>query len=280
MSLPFPRLTCGRSYKARENVSAAFEKYYSSRGCDSGSEWVQGATKVSDSYGISDRDKARLDISNSHAVLANTIPAGFWTVYHIFSDARILNEVRSALMPLLTIESENGAVAYTIDVKEVREVPILESVFYEVLRHYANGTGTRIVVEDTMLDDRYLLKKGSFVFMPNRSYHFNPAIWGPTVDDFDAHRFIDLKTPRGAFRPFGGGANLCPGRFFAMNGILAMSAMLALRYDVKPLTGHWLHPGVDDTNMTLLVHPPKAKTELTAVARAGWKDGQWAFKIV
>ena len=142
------------------------------------------------------------------------------------------------------------------------------------------GTGTRIVVEDTILDNRYLLKKDSFVFTPSRSYHSDPAIWGPTIDDFDAHRLIDTKTPSGAFQPFGGGANLCPGRFFAIGGILAMSAKSALRYDMKPNSGTWVHPGVDGSDITLLVHPPKVKVMLTAAPRDGWKDDRWGFKII
>ncbi|KAL8830387.1 MAG: hypothetical protein Q9191_001464 [Dirinaria sp. TL-2023a] len=279
MSLPFPRLFCSKSYTAREKLAVAFERYYAVRGYDSASRWVRGATKISDSYGISDKDKARIDISNSHATLANTIPAAFWTIYHIFSDPTLLDELRSALIPFLTIREQNDITAYELDISHIRNVPILRSVLSEVLRHYANGTGTRIVVEDIMLDNRYFLKQGSFVFMPNRSYHFNSSIWGPTVNVFDARRFMSFKPPSGSFRPFGGGANLCPGRFFAMNGILAISAMLALRYDISPATGDWVHPGIDDSNMTLLVHPSKAKTAVKIIPRQNSSNGNWTFKV-
>lgn len=279
MSLPFPSITCARSYAAREKLVAAFEKYYAARGCDTASHWVQGATRVSDSYGISDKDKSRLDISNSHAILANTIPTAIWTIYHIFSDATIVDEIRAAMMPFLTINENNGIVTYNIDISQIRNVPILRSVFSEALRHYANGTGTRIVVEDTMLDSRYLLKKDSFVFMPNRSYHFNASVWGSTVDEFDARRFVKSRAPNGSFRAFGGGVNLCPGRFFATTEILAMSAMLALRYDIKAVAGTWVHPGVDDSNVTQIVQPPKGKTLVEVTPRKGWLDGEWAFRI-
>ncbi|KAL8929676.1 MAG: hypothetical protein Q9172_000355 [Xanthocarpia lactea] len=277
LSFPFPSITCAKSYAAREKVFAAFAEYYSSRGCDTASHWVQGASKVSDGYQISDQDKARLDISNSHAVLANTLPAAFWTVYHIFSDTAVLKEVRAAVMPLLTIETNNGVVTYHFDFGRIRDVPILRSVMHEALRHYANGTGTRIVMEDTLLNGRYLLKKDSFIFMPNRSYHFDASVWGPTVDAFDARRFIKFKPPSASFRAFGGGVNTCPGRFFAMNEILAISALLALRVDIKPAAGAWIHPGIDDSNMTLAVQPPKLKTTVDFVSRAGWTDGEWKF---
>lgn len=242
LSLPFPRITCPQSYAAREKVSAAFVEYYNSRGCDLASHWVQGATKISDGYQISDQDKARLDVSNSHAILANTLPAAFWTVYHTFTDATILEEVHAEIKPLVTSEKKNGKVVYQFDFGRIRDVPLLRSIMYEALRHYANGTGTRIVMEDTLLDGRYLLKKDSFIFMPNRSYHFDASVWGPPVDAFVARRFIKFKPPSASFRAFGGGVNTCPGRFFAMNEILAVSALLALTVDIEPVAGAWIHP--------------------------------------
>ncbi|KAL9027157.1 MAG: hypothetical protein Q9196_004284 [Gyalolechia fulgens] len=276
LSLPFPSITCAKAYTAREKITAAFLQYDQGRGNDSASHWVQGATRVSDNYQISDQDKARLDISNSHAVLSNTIPTAFWTVYHIFSSPALLEEVRAALMPLVKIEMGcNGAPTYYLDTNRIRDLPIMRSVVYEALRHYANGTGTRIVTEDIMLNNRYLLKKGAFVFMPNRSYHFNPAVWGPDVDDFDARRFMRTSFPSTAFRAFGGGVNQCPGRFFAMNTILVLSAVLALRFDVESVAGTWTHPGVDDRNMTLTVQPPKAKVRVRFIPREGWTDGHW-----
>ncbi|KAL8638586.1 MAG: hypothetical protein Q9228_004276 [Teloschistes exilis] len=277
LSLPFPAITCAKSYAAREKVSAAFVDYYNSRGCDLASSWVQGAFKVSDGYQISNEDKARLDISNSHAILANTLPTAFWTVYHIFADATVLEEVRTAVMPLVTTKTTNGVVTHQFDFGRIRDVPILRSVMHEALRHYANGTGTRILMEDTLLNGRYLLKKNSFVFMPNRSYHFDASVWGPTVDAFDAQRFVNFKPPSASFRAFGGGVNTCPGRFFAMNEILAISALLVLRVDIKPVVEAWAHPGIDDSNMTLAVQPPKLKTLVNFSPRSGWTDGEWRF---
>ena len=157
MSLPLPWITCAKSYAAREKLVSAFEKYYVARGYDTASHWVQGATRVSNRYGISDKDKSRLDISNSHAIISNTVPSAIWTIYHIFSDATIVDEIRDAMMPYLTITKNDGVVIYDIDLSQIRDVPILRSVLHEALRHYANGRGTRIVVEDTMLDNRYLL---------------------------------------------------------------------------------------------------------------------------
>lgn len=100
---------------------------------------------------------------------------------------------------------------------------------------YALGASARIVLQDTMLQSRWLLKKDSYIFMPNRATHFDTASWGPGANTFDAQRFEHIKsgcdkvTP-GAFQGFGGGQNSCPGRHFAMMQIVALVAMMAPRF--------------------------------------------------
>jgi cytochrome P450 len=264
----------------------AFEKYHTSNGVERAAPYIKESGKMASQHGLTIQDKARLDAVGGHAILANTIPTAFWTLYHILSDPAVLEEVQEAVTPLVSsAEMEDGSWKHEIDISKIRDVPILKSVLYEALRHYGSGTGARIVVEDTMLDDRYMLKKGAFIFMPNRLYHFNREAWGDDVDAFDAHRFTGKRQHHpGAFRGFGGGANLCPGRFFAMNEILACCAMLVLRFDVRPSrTGgageRWTHPGVDGSNMSLIVNPPKGQVYVDVVERAGWRPGTWSFKL-
>jgi cytochrome P450 len=106
------------------------------------------------------------------------------------------------------------------------------------------------------------LKSGTFVFMPNVSVHFDANSWGSNVDHFDGKRFTKMgtKVPRGAFVGFGGGKNMCPGRYFAMNQILSLVAMLVLRFDISPMDGQtWQHPGVDDHDTTINIRPPKTR---------------------
>ena len=283
LSFPFPSVTCSKAYAGRERVVTAFEKYHNDNGPQTASHFVKARGKTSNGYNLSVNDQARFDAVNGHAILANTTPTAFWTLFHILSDAKLLEEVRQQVMPLLEVEDDNATPLRTICISKIRDVPILNSILHESLRHYASGTGSRIVLEDTMLDDRYLLKKDCFIFMPNHSYHFDGAAWGPTVKEFDATRFLkENKSTHhaGAFRGFGGGVNLCPGRFFAMNEILSMCAMLALRYDITPTSKEgWIHPGEDNSNMSLIVNPPKQKIGVNVVARKGWEGGSWAFRI-
>ncbi|KAH6665540.1 cytochrome P450 [Halenospora varia] len=279
LSYPWPSITCRQAYIGREKVVTAFEKYFKSGGLRKASHFVQNGIKLSDGHKTSTVDKARFETINGHAILANTTPTTFWTVYHIFSDPKILEEVRAAVLPFLQI-IEGDQKRYELDISTIRDIPILRSILHESLRIYGNGTGTRIVMEDTMLDDRYLLKKDSFIFMPNRYYHFDTSAWGLDANEFDPHRFMKPRPHQaGAFRGFGGGANLCPGRFFAMNEIHAMCAMLALRYDIKPMSGSWKNPGPDQSNLSFLVSPPKEKVIVSVVPRKGWEGGSWSYKL-
>lgn len=280
LSYPFPGVTCANGYAGREKVVVAFERYYEAGGLDSASQYQKTRSRTTESFGLSLNDTARIEAVTGHALLANTNPTAFWTLYHLFYDPLLLEEVREQSMRLLAVEENNLTVSRTIDIANIRSMPILSSLLQESLRHYASGTASRIVVEDTILDDRYDLKKDAFIFMPNPSYHFDAFAWGPTVKDFDARRFIKAKSHHaGAFRGFGGGANLCPGRFLAANQILSMCTMFALRYDITPVSGEWVHPGTEDSNMTLIVHPAKNVANVRVTLRKGWEGGSWAFKI-
>ncbi|PVH86030.1 cytochrome P450 [Cadophora sp. DSE1049] len=262
ISYPWSSITCAKAYAAQQ--ACDFQR--------------QGNAHTS-KHNLSLVDKARLDVINVNAIHSNTTPTAFWAMYHIFSGPAVLGEVRAAVLALVETKQDGKGLIHEIDISTIREVPILSSVLHESLRHYGSGTGTRIVMEDTLLDNKYLLKKDTFIFMPNKSYHFSPSAWGPTVDAFDPHRFMTSRRPPGAFRGFGGGANLCPGRYFAMNEILAMCAMFAVRFELKPRGGGWKYPRLDESNLSLIVNPPKEKVFVDVVQRKEWEGGRWAFKI-
>ena len=83
----------------------------------------------------------------------------------------------------------------------------------------------------------------------------------------------------GAFRGWGGGANLCPGKPFATTEIVALVIMLALRYDIVPVSGQWTDPHQDLVNISLAISPPKAKVLVNLKAKE--RDGRqsWAFAL-
>ncbi|TGO47955.1 hypothetical protein BCON_0257g00170 [Botryotinia convoluta] len=146
---------------------------------------IQSKDKAAATSEISLLDRARMDAVSGHVILANTTPTAFWTVFHLLSDPKLVEEVRNAVEPLVKTVEKDGRFSREMDISKIRDVPIIKSILHESLRHYADGTGTRIVLQDTMLDEKYLLKKDSFIFMPNRAYHFDESSWGSDVCGFD-----------------------------------------------------------------------------------------------
>jgi len=278
-----PSILARQGYIAREKVTKAFERYFESGGYKSASMMTRGRYEITTEHGLSATDIARFESVQGITILSNTVPSAFWTIYHVFSRPTLLENIRDEALRHINVEEKNGTLVRTLDVSKVRETPVFVSAMQEATRHQSFGAGTRMVMDDVLLDNRYLLKKGSFLMMPNSVMHFDESAWGPTVRDFDAQRFVKSKSTAkihpGAFRTFGGGANLCPGRFFAMTEILSLLAMLALRYDITPLAGEWVVPEPDMANMSSIVTPPKTRLPVTVTPRKGWKGGRWAFTV-
>jgi cytochrome P450 len=176
-------------------------------------------------------------------VLGNTAPSAFWLVYHIFSDNNVLADVRRELSAL--VHEENSKEKYTVDLTAIRtDCPILMSTFKETLRVRAVNPGPRVLLEDVHLDSGHLLKKGSMLMIPATVQHSDAAAWGDDAGVFDHMRFArkSKKPNRVAFRAFGGGHVLCPGRHFASTEIMMFAAMLVLQFDVVPVAGRWIEP--------------------------------------
>ncbi len=151
-------------------------------------------------------------------------------------------------------------------------------------QEYPGRADPHSTVADTMLDDRYLFRKDSLVFMPNESYHFDPVAWGSTVNEFDPYRFIKSQDQKphhpDAFRDFEGRANLRLDLFFAINEILALGVMIALRYNIIPVTRGWAHPRTNKSNMSLILNPPRRKILMHIKSRKDEIDDSWAFSFL
>ena len=267
-----PKGSCGR-----EKIVLAMEEYFNAQGHKSGSTLIQARFEIL-KQAISLEDIARFECVNGIALLVNTVPAAFWTIYHVFSDAKILQIVRDHSNMMCRIREEDGVKSRCIDFTMVKDMPILTSILHESLRHRGSGTGPRLIMEDIVLDERYLLQKGSYLILPQRELNFNVSAWGESRQGFDPYRFVKRIHP-GAFRGWGGGANLCPGKGFATMEIVALVVMLALRYDMQPALGRWTDPHQDLRNISLAISPPKAKVLVTLKAKEEDERGSWIFAL-
>ncbi|KAI4229744.1 MAG: hypothetical protein L6R36_000660 [Xanthoria steineri] len=208
------------------------------------SRWLSEAQ----TFGQSPRRAARAILGFLFALNTNTGSATLWTLIHLLSapDPTLLPRVRAEA------ESVRGFADGTLDVKGLMEKPLLQSVYAEVLRLYADLTITRNLKADVTVpvdyggDDapRMRLPKGDMVMAPSWTVHRDANAWpGVPPDQFDAERFLvaneqgakvfSMGNTPGRWMPYGGGRPICPGRIFAKQEIIVAVATVLRMYDFE-----------------------------------------------
>ena len=269
-----PKLSGKGAYQAREEACKVFCDYYAKGVPDDASALVKARIAVGRKYGLTTEALARLDVGLGQALLINTVPISSWMLFHIFSSPPLLEEIRAEVLVICT----NGF----MDISKFRDTcPLLVSTWQEVLRFASYLPSGRTVLEDTMINDRYLLRKGATVLIPSGIIHQDKVTWGEDASEFNARRFLSSqKRPAAAFRGFGGGTLLCPGRHFAFNEVLAFVATMVIGFDVSPTNGEALSaPERDMFNPSLGVLKPVEKMQVQIKRRTGWENVRWSYSI-
>lgn len=278
-SIFFPHLL-----RARETVAAAMMQYVRKGGLKSASGLVRLRYEHHQGqFGLGDDDIARGELGNTFAVLSSTTPCALWLIYHIFSDERVLADVRAELSSLIHEDrGEDGQIVRSVDLGALRtSCPVLLSTFQETMRFRFVSPGPRVLLEDVQLGSHFLLKKGSMLLIPTTVQHSDVGAWGNDVAEFDHMRFTRKPSTgrktynRVAFRAFGGGHILCPGRHFASTEIMAFAAMLVLQFDVVPVEGRWVEPCCD--NSPALAGFPIPDKDIEVELRSRDVGANWNF---
>jgi cytochrome P450 len=287
----FPSILARTGLRARDRIAQAFEQYFHSGGIEEASVLMHNRYEVGARNGVPVADIARYEVGGVIAILVNTAPAAFWLMYFVYADAKLLEDIRKEVGAIVEVRQDpNGGTIRSLDITNLKtSCPLLLSAFQETLRHRSMGTSVREVMTDTILDGKWLLKKDSMIQMPSRVIHLDSDIWGNDVHEFKAGRFLsgtgkekskDQKRANpAAFRAFGGGSTLCPGRHFATNEILAIVSMFVMRFDMKPVFGHWKLPKTDNTNVAAVIMEPDTDIEVVVSVREGFEDAKWAFSL-
>ncbi|KAM3077156.1 hypothetical protein ACMFMG_003377 [Clarireedia jacksonii] len=287
----FPSILARTGFQARARVAQAFEQYFRAGGVEQASILMRNRYEAGARNGVPEADIARYEVGGSIAILVNTAPALFWLMYFVYADSKLLEDIRKEVGALVEVRrGPHGETIRSLDITNVKtSCPLLLSAFQETLRHRSMGTSVREVMTDTILDGKWLLKKNSMVQMPSRVIHLDSDVWGNDVHEFKAGRFLtgtDKENSKSrkranpaAFRAFGGGSTLCPGRHFATNEILAVVSMFVMRFDMRPVSGQWKLPKADNTNVAAVIMEPDTDIEVVASVRKGYEDGDWAFSL-
>lgn len=245
-----PRLFARAAYSARDNLVDKLEQWlaagYAASTEDSDLDWESnfGARvmrKRHEYYAqqkMSLRGQASADLIFFGGILTNAIPTIGWMLMHILSPTNppelrswVMDEIKSAQL-------EDGS----IDVPLLSKLPLLNSMFHEVLRVYIDLLIVRQVNADTTIGP-HIVHKNEVIMAPSWLSHRNPDHF-VKPDTFDPARFLvdDPETGTmkfstagltGKFFPFGGGHYMCPGRTFAKQEVLGAVAVLLLNFDIK-----------------------------------------------
>lgn len=273
----------GKGYKAREVVFKAFETYCKNIPQDA-SHVVFERQRVLSEGGISEVDRYKQEASFCTAVFANTTPTAYWTIYELFSRPDVLTELREEVVGKAVSGSKEDG--FVIDVAALKtECPLLLSVYQEAQRTRHIHANIRKVMADTLLDGRYMLKKGGYLQMPGQPIHRNGEAWGSSAEVFDPYRFVpkpgsDRKSVAPSnFVAWGAAPHLCPARQFASTEIMIMVALLAMRVDMKPARGgEWERdPAVNTAQMVSIYNP--LKDPLVEVRAREEYLGRWSLKM-
>lgn len=279
----FPSLTAAKPARARRRLVQAF-KESSEHGSTANGETSEFIRQLGDVARRFNRDadyRARYFFAIFCAFIINTVPVIFWTIGHIVENRVLLARIQAELAEVVQ-SAGIGESKLTVDVAAIRErCPLLVSTSNEVLRFVGASTSTLIVHEDVYIDDRYLLTKGALVQISATAVHSDPDVWGPNAAVFDPERFLRPggKVHPSAFRTFGGGSTLCPGRHLASDEILVFTAMFLHGFEVGFAgagTAARL-PQRDDTNM-LSVTKPKRDLALRLARRQGMEKASWGVR--
>lgn len=227
--------------------------------------------KVLREYGIPEPDIARFEAVNGFGILLNLLPTAFWTLWHVLADPELLSAVRDEARAAGLTTLDDCLPDSVAALKKLDDLPLLTSVMKEAMRHHGAGVAARMVMDDHMLGGEYLLKRDSYVFIPNQAIHFDKASWGASVNTFVPNRFTrdsGEKIHPAAFRGFGGGVNLCPGKAYSLRLITGVVAAVALRFEGSSVGADgWRDPGHDEKSMAITLARPLREVKVSFAKR-------------
>ncbi|KAM9439553.1 cytochrome P450 7A1 isoform 2-T5 [Clarias gariepinus] len=216
-----------------------------------------------------------LDIAAHHfailwASVGNTIPACFWCLYHLLSSPQAFSVVQEEIMGMFGEMDPESILTYDkLTPEHFEKLIYLESAINESLRLSSVSMNIRAVQENFCLHLNphcsVGVRKGDIVTLYPQSTHLDPDIY-PNPMQYQFDRFVEngkLKTEfykggqkiRYYHMPFGSGATMCPGRFFAINELKQFLCITLLMYDMQLPAGQQ-QATIDKSRSGLGIIPP------------------------
>ncbi|KAI1270024.1 putative cytochrome P450 [Xylariaceae sp. FL1019] len=174
------------------------------------------------------------------ALTSNSIPTAMWMLMEIIRDPSLHREVRDEIAAISTTDPVTGNAV--LDSQKIASLPLLQSIWTEVLRLHISFNITRDVKEPLSIGG-HTIAKGSMIQAPMMVAHYDET-WGTNghpASEFWAERHIKYSDGNrtyamsgyNTYYPFGGGANMCPGRQFAKLEVLTAVALIIAKFDIE-----------------------------------------------
>ncbi|KAK1974705.1 cytochrome P450 [Colletotrichum cereale] len=237
--------------QARNRNGQRYEEYIVLGGLDKASGLIRGRSRVMAENGVPQRDIGRSNVGFDLAMLANYVPTTWWAVFEIFSRPWLVEAIREEVGGAVRKQDGDGdGGGLVLDMAILRSSsPLLLSSIQEAQRLHTIHAHIREVLRDTTVtaDDRaQLLKKGNYVQLNAVPVLRGEETWGADAASFDAYRFVKMKRraeapgvatpgdlPPHSFPVWGVAPHICPARWFATGGAMALIALMALELDIE-----------------------------------------------
>ncbi|KAF2683786.1 cytochrome P450 [Lentithecium fluviatile CBS 122367] len=307
-----PALTARKAYLGRRAINAALQDFVEQGHYRSASPLIQKRVQINLKHGLSTKMAGRAELILLFGIIGNAVPTTFWMVANIFGRPGLLAQIREetaqAVIPMKAL-APGVLKVNKISVAALRtKCPLLVSTFRETLREISNLASVRLVTNTHIVTApghrTYTLKKGSMIQIASGVIHAAPSIWGPDAHTFNPARFISSTStnseqflsgsskteytatalpkgvPSAAYRAFGGGSVICPGRHFAQSEILGFVALMVNMFDVADAgTGGVIGvPERDDGRIPLSVMKPKKEPQVIIKRKCG-EEVVWRLEL-
>ncbi|KAJ4288664.1 hypothetical protein N0V90_011901 [Kalmusia sp. IMI 367209] len=309
-----PQVTARQPYLARQAVNTALEAFVSQEHYRTASPMIQKRVQINLKHGLTTQMAGHAELILLFGIIGNAVPTTFWALAHIFSDPDLLSRIREETSTaVLCTRSDPGAPKEkVISVTQLKaNCPLLVSTYRETIRSIANLSSVRLVMHTHTITAPgrrpYLLRQGSMVQIASGVIHALESVWGPNASAFDPERFMSSTgtneqfssssaassateytatalpkgVPSAAYRGFGGGSVICPGRHFAQNEILGFVTLCVHMLDIVDAeTGKaFALPVRDDGRIPLSVMKPVEEPQVLIQRRRGEESTIWRLEL-
>ncbi|KAJ4919624.1 hypothetical protein JOQ06_023021, partial [Pogonophryne albipinna] len=213
------------------------------------SQLIKAQSKLLEQHAsLRDTDKGAHHFAILWASVGNTVPVCFWVLYFLLRDPEALQAVQQEVLEVLRLSGGKFSPEedLTLSREQLDSMVLLESSISEGLRLSSASTNIRVSQEDFSLrldEERSAsVRKGDVIALYPQSMHMDPEIY-QDPQSFRYDRFVQdgrVKTDfyksgqklKFFLMPFGSGASMCPGRYFAINEIKQFLSLVLLYLDL------------------------------------------------